>query len=288
MASSATMTQSVPAEVASRPDLARRSVDGAAVRRRIGAVVPPLGLAVVLLGAWQLYVSAAGVNPTVLPGPVRVAIQGFDNRSALWSNTVPTVTETLLGFGLSMSVAWLLAGVCDFSSLCRRAVEPLLVVSQTIPIVAIAPLFVVWFGFSTLPKVLIVALVTFFPVTVSLLQGFRTTPVEADNLLRSMGANRWQRFVRLRVPTALPFFFSGLRISITFAVVGAIFGEYVGAVKGLGIYMEINKNAERTDLVLAAVVVTALASLILYFLVVLIERLVIPWSQPALRRRRRR
>ena len=251
-------------------------------------MLPPIVLAVALLGVWQLYVSARSIDPTVLPGPIRVAVQGFDNRSDLWSNTVPTVIETLLGFALSMTVAWLLAIVCDFSSLCRRAVEPLLVVSQTIPIVAIAPLFVIWFGFTTLPKVLIVALVTFFPVTVSLLQGFRTTPVEADNLLRSMGATRWQRFVRLRVPTALPFFFSGLRISITFAVVGAIFGEYVGAEKGLGIYMEISKNARRTDLVLAAVAVTALASLVLYFLVVLIERLVIPWSQPALRRKGRR
>jgi ABC-type nitrate/sulfonate/bicarbonate transport system permease component len=222
----------------------------------------------------------------VLPGPVRIWQQGWADRAELWANTVPTLKETLLGFALSITVGWLLAVVCDFSDLCRRALEPLLVVSQTIPIIAIAPLFVIWFGFTTLPKVLIVALVTFFPITVSLLQGFATTPVEATNLLRSMGASKTRRFMRLRIPTALPFFFSGLRIAITYAVIGAIFGEYVGAEKGLGIYMLISKNSRRTDHVLAAVAVTAVLSLALYFVVTVIERITIPWSQTVKPKRR--
>jgi ABC-type nitrate/sulfonate/bicarbonate transport system permease component len=247
-------------------------------RVRVGNILPPLLVALALLAAWQLYVTTSGVNVEVLPGPLRIAAQGWDNRSTLWTNTIPTLEETLWGFAFSIAVAWVLAIVCDFWSLCRRGLEPLLVASQTIPIVAIAPLFIIWFGFSMLPKILIVALVTFFPVTVSLLQGFRTTPAEASNLLRSMGANRWQEFRRVRVPTALPFFFSGVRIAITYAVVGAIFGEFVGAESGLGIYMEISKNARRTDLVLAAVAVSAVISLALYFAVALIERVATPWS----------
>lgn len=245
---------------------------------RPARIIPPVVVAAALLGIWQIYVTLSGVDVEVLPGPWRVAAQAWDNRSAIWTNTTPTIEETLWGFALSIAVAWLLAVLCDFWPLFRRGVEPLLVVSQTIPVVAIAPLFIIWFGFAMLPKILIVALVTFFPITVSLLQGFRTTPVEATNLLRSMGAGRWQQFCRVRVPTALPYFFAGLRIAITYAVVGAIFGEFVGAENGLGIYMETSKNARRTDLVLAAVAISAAVSLVLYFAVSVIERFVIPWN----------
>lgn len=251
-----------------------------ALRSRVSIMLPPVVLALLLLAGWQLYVSSAGIDETVLPSPTRVLTQGWADRQNLWDNTLPTLKETLLGFALSITVGWLLAILCDFSRVCRRALEPLLVISQTIPIIAIAPLFVIWFGFTTLPKVLIVALVTFFPITVSLMKGFATTPVEATNLLRSMGANSLQRFLRLRVPTSLPFFFSGLRISITYAVVGAIFGEYVGAERGLGIYMQISKNSRRTDLVLAAVAVTALLSLLLYLVVTVAERMTIAWERP--------
>jgi ABC-type nitrate/sulfonate/bicarbonate transport system permease component len=247
--------------------------------RPLWLVLPPVTLIAVLVTAWQLYADLGHVSALVLPSPGRVVTQAWHNRADLWANTLPTVHETLLGFALSISVAWLLAVICDFSTHARRAIEPLLVVSQTIPIIAIAPLFVIWFGFDMLPKVLVVALVTFFPITVSLLQGFGTTPPEATNLLRSMGAGPIQRFVRVRVPTALPYFFSGLRISITYAVVGAIFGEYVGADKGLGIYMQVSKNAQRADLVLAAVGVAALISLLLYLVVTIVERLALPWAR---------
>jgi ABC-type nitrate/sulfonate/bicarbonate transport system permease component len=248
-------------------------------------VAPPILLTAALVGGWQLYVSVAHVDRSVLPSPAQVVTGGWADRQNIWDNTLPTIQETLLGFALSITVGWLLAIVCDFSKTARRAIEPLLVVSQTIPIIAIAPLFVIWFGFTTLPKVLVVALVTFFPITVSLLKGFATTPVEATNLLFSMGANSVQRFRRLRVPTALPYFFSGLRISITYAVVGAIFGEYVGAERGLGIYMQLSKNSRRTDLVLAAVVVVAILSLLLYLLVSVVERLTLSWERPSGSRR---
>jgi ABC-type nitrate/sulfonate/bicarbonate transport system permease component len=255
--------------------------------RRLLLVAPVLVVIAVVLGGWQLYIIRAHPDTSILPGPLRILRSGWADRANLWSNTLPTLKETLIGFALSITVGWLLAIICDFSKLLRRGLEPLLVASQTIPIIAIAPLFVIWFGFTTLPKILIVALTTFFSITVSLLQGFATTPVEATNLLRSMGASRVQRFVRVRVPTAMPYFFSGLRIAITYAVIGAIFGEYVGAERGLGIYMQISKNSRRTDLVLAAVAVSAVLSLGLYFIVTVIERLSIPWSEAARGRGRR-
>ena len=132
--------------------------------------------------------------------------------------------------------------------------------SQTIPIVAIAPLFVIWFGFGLLPKVLIVVLVTFFPVTIALLDGFGRVDPEAMTLMRSLGASASQTFRKLRWPSALPYLFTGLRISVVYAVIGAIFGEYVGATEGLGIWMKLSQNSFRTDLVFAAILLSALVS----------------------------
>jgi ABC-type nitrate/sulfonate/bicarbonate transport system permease component len=163
----------------------------------------------------------------------------------------------------------------------RRAVEPLLVTSQTIPVVAIAPLFVIWFGFGLLPKVLIVVLVTFFPVTIALLDGFGRVDPEAMDLMRSMGASARQTFRKLRWPAALPSLFTGLRISVVYAVIGAIFGEYVGATQGLGIWMKLAQNSFRTDIVFGAILLTAIVSVALYVGVGIVERAVVPWSPAA-------
>jgi ABC-type nitrate/sulfonate/bicarbonate transport system permease component len=235
-----------------------------------------VGLAV-LIGLWQLIVWLVNPDPTVLPTPARVVSQAWLNRGALWQNAVPTIEETLIGIAAALVVSAILASAIDLSKIARRVIYPLLVGSQSIPVIVIAPLFVIWFGFGLLPKVLVIILVTFFPTTVGLLEGFNSTEPEASNLIRSMGGGRFQEFVRLRVPTALPFFFTGLRVAVSFAVLAAIFGEWVGATTGLGIYMELEKNALRTDLVFAAVLVTALISMILYSLTFLIQRLTMPW-----------
>jgi ABC-type nitrate/sulfonate/bicarbonate transport system permease component len=201
----------------------------------------------------------------------------WDNRGDLWANTLPTLRATLLGFALSLAVAFVLAVLIDASAVLRRALMPVLVATQVLPIVAIAPLMVIWFGFGLTPKVLLVALVTFFPLTVALAEGFAASEPEAEALLRSMGAGRARVFRSVRFPTALPFFFAGLRIAITYAVVAAIFAEYAGASEGLGIYMQNAKNSFRTDLVLATVLVSALLTLCLFSLTYVLERIAIPW-----------
>jgi len=235
-----------------------------------------LGL-VILIGLWQLIVWLVNPDPTVLPTPARVVSQAWMNRSTLWQNAVPTIEETLIGIAAALVVSAVLATAIDLSKIARRVIYPLLVGSQSIPVIVIAPLFIMWFGFGLLPKVLVIILVTFFPTTVGLLEGFNSTEPEASNLIRSMGGGRIKEFVTLRVPTALPFFFTGLRVAVSFAVLAAIFGEWVGATTGLGIYMELEKNALRTDLVFAAVLVTALISMILYSLTFLVQRLTMPW-----------
>ena len=243
---------------------------------------PPLVLVGLVVLAWEAYVRIAGLDPITLPPPSRVVGALWDFREAAAGHLVPTLVEAITGCALSVILAVATAIALDRWEPVRRAVEPLLVTSQTIPIVAIAPLFVIWFGFGLLPKVVIVVLVTFFPVTIALLDGFGRVDPDAMTLLRSLGASSQQTFRALRWPSALPSLFTGLRISVVYAVIGAIFGEYVGATSGLGIWMKLSQNSFRTDLVFAAILLTAIVSFVLYLAVGVLERLVVPWA-PALR-----
>ncbi len=244
------------------------------VARSIG---PPVVLVAILLAAWELYARTSGVSPFVLPAPSQVVGALLDPRSDAIRHTIPTVIETAVGFSVSIVAATLVAVALDRFDLARRAVEPLLVGSQTIPIIAIAPLIVVWFGFELVPKVLVVVLVTFFPITIALLDGFASTAAEAEELMRSLGASPGETFRKVRWPSGLPGFFTGLRISATYAVIAAVIGEYVGATEGIGIWMQLSQRLFRVDLVFAAILVTAILSIALYGLVVLVERATIPW-----------
>jgi ABC-type nitrate/sulfonate/bicarbonate transport system permease component len=236
---------------------------------------------VVVIGAivvgWEAYCRVAAVSPVVLPAPSRILEQLWAFRADAVRHTIPTLAETALGLTLAIGISIVAAVAMDRFESVRRALQPLLVASQTLPVVAIAPLLVLWFGFGLAPKVLIVVLVTFFPVTIALLDGFAAAEAEATDLLRSFGADRLQTFRKLRWPAALPSFFTGLRIAATYGVIGAVFGEYVGAYEGLGIWMQLSQNAFRTDLVFAAILLSALLSVALFWLVSLLERLVIPW-----------
>lgn len=250
---------------------------GTASSRAAAAVAPPLLAFLVLLGIWQI-VSTVGLVPAdMLPAPTRIAASGHAEREALLRHALPTLIATLVGFSLSVTVAFVTATLLDFSAPLRRALLPLLIVTQTLPLIALAPLVVLWFGFGILPKILLVAFVTYFPMVVGFLRGFDMAEPEAQHLLRSMGAGRWTVFRTIRLPASVPSFFSSLRISITYAVVGAIFAEYAGAVTGLGVYMQSAKHVFRTDLVLAAVVMSTVLTLALYGTVVLVERLFVPW-----------
>ena len=244
----------------------------------IRRVAPPVLLVVAILLAWEAYVRIAGLDPIVLPPPSRVLTALWDARDVAVTHLVPTVIEALIGCAVSAVFAIAVAIALDRWPPARRAVEPVLVTSQTIPIVAIAPLFVIWFGFGLLPKVLIVVLVTFFPVVVALLDGFGRVDPAAEDLLQSFGATPRQSFRLLRWPSALPSLFTGLRISVVYAVIGAIFGEYVGATEGLGIWMKLSQTSFRTDLVFGAILLTALVSIALYLAVGIVERIAVPWA----------
>lgn len=254
----------------------------AAPRRRnraalVGAVAAPASALLVLFGLWQAVAASGAVPADMLPSPVRVVGAGAGEHEALLRHAVPTLVATITGFALSVAFAFATATLLDFSRILRTALLPLLIVSQTLPLIALAPLVVLWFGFGLLPKILLVAFVTYFPMVVGLLRGFAEADPEAERLLASMGASRAAVFRMVRLPAATASFFSSLRISITYAVVGAIFAEYAGAVAGLGVYMQSAKNVFRTDLVLAAVGVSTVLTLCLFGAVVLIERWAAPW-----------
>lgn len=251
--------------------LPRRS--GRGLARGIPAVLSVASAFVI----WEIYVHISGISPLMLPAPSRVLHQIALNRALLWDNTVPTLQATFAGFALSLTVAFGLSVLLDFMPRVRRALFPIFVVSQTLPLVAIAPLVVLWFGFDLTPKVLLVALVTFFPMLVALVDGYAATDPEIEDLMRSMGASRGQVFRHARFPSAMPYFFAGLRISITYAVVAAIFAEYVGARAGLGIVILNAKNSFRPDLVLAAVVISSALTLVLFAATALLQRVVLRW-----------
>ncbi|WP_127142559.1 ABC transporter permease [Pelagibacterium montanilacus] len=245
--------------------------------RALALGLPALLTIGALVLAWEAYVRFSGLSQTVLPAPTTVAAQAFAQRAALWANAVPTLQATGAGFALSLCCALAFSMIIDFVPMMRRVLFPVFIVFQTLPLVAIAPLIVLWFGFGLGPKIGLVALVTFFPMLVALVQGYGSTEREIEALLRSMGAGRLRVFLLARLPSALPYFFAGLRISITYAVVAAIFAEYSGAARGLGIYILNAKNSFRPDLVLSAVMVSAVLTLCLFALVAAIERLAMPW-----------
>jgi ABC-type nitrate/sulfonate/bicarbonate transport system permease component len=245
---------------------------------RIAGRVIPVALAMgALLLAWQLYASRPDADQQILPTPVAVWNALLAQREPLWGHTLVTLYETAVGFTAALIAGVVFAAVIDFSPWLRRAIYPLLVVSQTIPIITLAPLLVLWFGFGVLSKAIVITLVCFFPITVALADGLRGADPELIKLYSTFGADRWRIFRTVKLPGALPSLFSGVRIAVAYSVIGAIFGEYVGAEAGLGFYMLQKQHGFAIAAVLAAVVVTALLSLALFGLVALIERLALPW-----------
>lgn len=234
-----------------------------------------------LVLGWEAYAQFSGISPTALPAPSRVILQGFEQREALVRHSLATLQATTFGFACSLMAAFLFSVLIDFFRPLRRALFPVLIITQTLPLVAIAPLIVLWFGFGLTPKIVLVALVTFFPMLVALVQGYDATDRDIAALLGSMGASRWRIFAMARLPSALPYFFAGLRISITYAVVAAIFAEYAGAAQGLGIYILNAKNNFRPDLVLAAVLVSSTLTLLLFGASALVQRAALPWVRLA-------
>ncbi|MGQ9674476.1 MAG: ABC transporter permease [Chloroflexota bacterium] len=245
--------------------------------QRRNAVVAPAALFALLLVVWETVVRILNTPNWLLPGPSQILLAAWETRELLWMHSGQTLYETWLGLALALVAGLLLAFAIDSAPLLRRTLYPLLVASQTVPIIAIAPLLIVWFGFGVLPKVIIVALVCFFPIAVNTADGLRSVDPDLVSLLRSMGANRRQVFLKARLPASLPLFFSGLKIAVTYAVIGAVIGEWVGASRGLGIFMLRSQHSYLVDQVFAAIMIVSLLSITMFLAVTTLERALLPW-----------
>jgi ABC-type nitrate/sulfonate/bicarbonate transport system permease component len=249
--------------------------------RRLAAYGPAFVLVIALLALWEAYVRTSQISARLLPAPAAIVRALINNLGVIYGHTLQTLLEAVLGMAAATLLGLLLAILLDFSPWVRRAIYPLLITSQTIPIIALAPLLLIWIGPGLDSKVLLVTIFCFFPIAVACADGLASAEPEMLNLLKSMRASRWQMLWLVRLPGALPAFFSGLRIAVTYSVIGAIFGEYVGAEQGLGLYMQTSFNSGVTVLVFAAILVTTVLSLLLFGLVSLLERIALPWYHAA-------
>jgi ABC-type nitrate/sulfonate/bicarbonate transport system permease component len=257
-----------------RPAQPRGPLSAAAIVKRVG---PPLLFALALIGLWQLYTAVSGVKESSLPAPSRVVTALFDERSLLLSNGWTTVTEIALGYLAAVAIGVGLAVVVATSRVAERAMYPWLVISQTIPVPAVAPIFVVWTGFDIRPKLMVIALTTFFPIAVNTIDGLKSADPELINLMRTLGAGRWRRFRSAQLPAALPFLFSGLKVGAALSVIGAVFAEWVGSSDGLGYLILTFNQQTQTASMFATVTVLAAIGIALFFLVSAIERVALPW-----------
>ena len=243
------------------------------LKRNIPSVIALTGL--VLL--WQLVCMAGWIPPYMLPSPIKVLQAFVSELPLLWENSLITLQEAFIGLSLGVTVGFLAAVLMDAFDILYKAFYPLLILTQTIPSVAIAPLLVLWFGYEMTPKIILIVISTFFPVTVGLLDGFRSADKDAIGLLRSMGANRMQIFRHIKFPSALPQLFSGLRIAAAYSVVGAVISEWLGGFGGLGVYMTRVKKAFAFDKMFAVIFLISGISLALMALVELAEKKCMPY-----------
>ena len=213
----------------------------------------------------------------MLPSPIDVVKAFADNFSIMMKQAAVTLLDTLYGLLIGIAIAFVIASLMDRFTIINKALYPVLVVTQTIPTIAIAPLLVLWMGFGMAPKITLVVITTFFPIAIGLLNGFQSVDEDAINLMRSMGARRLQIFRIIKLPNATASFFSGLRISAAYAVVGAVVSEWLGGFEGLGVYMTRVKKAYAFDKMFAVIVFISAISLVLMGIVVLLEKISMPW-----------
>ena len=245
-----------------------------------GTKGPAVAAVVLLLVIWQGVCMLGLVPGFMLPSPLEVVQAFISERKMLWEHAVVTLQEAFIGLALGVAIGFVFAVLMDAFEVLYKAIYPILVITQTIPTVAIAPLLVLWFGYEMTPKIILIVIATFFPVTVGLLDGFRAADKDAIGLLRSMGASRGQIFRYIKAPSALPQFFSGLRIAAAYSVVGAVISEWLGGFGGLGVYMTRVKKAFAFDKMFAVIFLISAISLLLMALVDLLEKKCMPYRNP--------
>jgi NitT/TauT family transport system permease protein/putative hydroxymethylpyrimidine transport system permease protein len=238
----------------------------------------PLLAIFVLLGIWELYVRASGVSSLVLPAPVDVVRALIDDRGTLWHNLKPTAAEICSGIALAAAAGLLLAVGLHFSALLRSAFYPLLAATQAIPVPILGPVLVVWLGFGLLPKLVVIALVCFFPITVNTLTALEHVDPDLVKLLRTFDAGSARTFWHVELPSALPALFAGAKVAVVFSVIAAVLAEQNGSSSGLGYLLIVAPGNLETAEAFATVFVLAAFAILLFALLTLVERRTLPWA----------
>ncbi|GAA4833438.1 ABC transporter permease [Actinomycetospora corticicola] len=246
--------------------------------RRLPWISGPVML-LVLLGGWQFAVSVVGVSEFILPAPGAVAgaLGTLLASEDIWGHVGITLFEVLAGFGIALVVGVAVGAVLGRIAWLQRAVQPALVALQVVPKVAFVPIFVIWFGFGPTSKIIMAALLAFFPIMLNVMLGVRSVDRGHRDVMRGLGAGRWATFRNMELPTTLPYVFTGAEVAIVFSVIGAIVGEYLGGSEGLGFLVVSSLNALDAPRLFAVIVLLAVLGSLLYVAVTTVKKLVIPW-----------
>jgi ABC-type nitrate/sulfonate/bicarbonate transport system permease component len=236
-----------------------------------------LGTLLVFIGIWQASCALFKIEKYTLPSPSAIALHMSEDSALLWKHFIATFYMSLMGLGLGLVVGIVVALILHIVPLLREAISPLLVLSQNVPLIALGPLLMIWFGFGLTPKLILLVIVCFFPITLSMLVGLGQTEPQLREYLGMIGATRWEIMKRLEFPASLPFLFSGLRIAATYVVSSAVVAEWLGANKGIGYYLQFKFKGFDTAGVFGSIVCIVVLSLLFYGAVVLLERSVIRW-----------
>jgi NitT/TauT family transport system permease protein/putative hydroxymethylpyrimidine transport system permease protein len=248
------------------------------VRRLLRDWAPPVLLLALVVAGWEAAARLGWVEDYLLPAPSEVARALVEDRDVLLPDAWVTAQEVLLGFGIALAAGVAVAVLLHLSPMLRRALYPIVVASQAIPVIVIAPILVIWFGFGMGPKLMVIALICFFPIAVNTLDGLRAVDRDQTRMLLTLGAGRWDLLRRLELPSALPYLFSGAKVAVAVAVIGAVFGELVGSDAGLGHAIQVGTAQLLTARVFAAVLLLAAMAIALFALVSAVERRAVPWA----------
>ncbi|HUV06742.1 MAG TPA: ABC transporter permease [Spirochaetia bacterium] len=226
---------------------------------------------------WELIVYLFKIRSYVLPPPSEILVALFKYRVKMFTEALYTIRSMFIGYFAAIILGVLMAVPIAFSKFMQRTIYPLLVFSQLIPKVALAPIFIIWFGFRLLPKIIVVFLLSYFPVVLNAIVALRTIDQEIINLTRSTGASRLRTFFRVRLPNSLPTFFTGFKLAAISATIGAVIGEFIGSDAGLGFIILTANGDLQTDMSFAAIIILTLIGLFLYFTIEFLEHMIIPW-----------
>lgn len=239
---------------------------------------PAVAFVLILAGVWEAATVFLNIPHYIIPRLSRVLVSVWETRELLWRHSLYTLQEALLGLLLSVLFGVLLASLMESWQLAKRTLYSLVIASQTIPIVALSPVMVMWFGYEIWSKVAVVILFTFFPVTVGAIDGFRQTDPGTLELMKTMGASKGQIFRKLKIPSALPSFFTGLKVAATYSIGGATIGEWLGADSGLGMYTKRASSQMRAEALFAGVLVLSCLGIAMFLAALWLEKRVIPWQ----------